>query len=103
MSQEFFVNSIKELLTGELGYVSQSIYADVKKNKQTEWKKYNESTLLTKVRSLKLLIKLRTFLIAIQMIGIQPSRYDNIVCQRFCRKEHTKIQHQISLEMGPAP
>ncbi|KAI6651727.1 hypothetical protein LOD99_4975 [Oopsacas minuta] len=49
MSQEFFVNSIKELLTGELGYVSQSIYADARKHNREEWKKFHEAPILNKV------------------------------------------------------
>lgn len=48
MNQEFFVNSIKELLTGELGYVSQSIFADSRKN-QEEWKEYQQAPVLKKV------------------------------------------------------
>ena len=38
MNQEFFVNSIKELLTD----VSQSIFADSRKN-QEEWKEYQQA------------------------------------------------------------
>ena len=49
MSQEFFVNSIKELLTGKLGYVSQSIYADARRHKQEAWKEYENATILSKV------------------------------------------------------
>lgn len=49
MNQEFFVNSIKELLTGELGYVSQSIFADARKHNQEEWNKYQEAPVMKKV------------------------------------------------------
>ena len=57
MSQEFFVNSIKELLTGELGYVSQSIYADARRHKQEEWKEYETAPVLSKVSSYFLSIR----------------------------------------------
>ena len=87
MSQEFFVNSIKELLTGKLGYVSQSIYADAKRHKQEDWKEYEKAPILSKVSAN--LLSIRCFIIS--PLGVQSSRHVNKYSKRICYSEHTEI------------